>query len=549
MLRPRSRPYLLRYERSLRPGLAPSVISLPTGDHPEGSPELTQAVARIGPRRRFAVDVPAALNLVGTLGKLLGLAALFPIPFALWYGETPLPFVVAGVATSGFGVALERLTVGSAGRVGVREGFLVVALTWLLAAAFASIPYFFEGGEQLASPVDAYFEGMSGFTTTGASVVTDYDEINRSLGIWRQFSQWLGGMGIIVLAIAVLPRLRVGGRQMMESELPGPEIAQLSERIRSTARKLWVFYVGLTALQTGMLATLGWVGIDNAMTPYQALAHAFSTMPTGGFSTRPDSAAGFSAEAQWILALFMLIAGANFALMYRGFVLRRPRVLVRDEELRLYIALTLVALVALTATLWGYGIAEGEEAVRTAFFQVVSIITTTGLVTTDFALWPALLLLMLFALMFVGGSAGSTGGSIKVVRHLLLGKVLRREIDQTLSPEFVMPIRLNGSPVDERTVRAVAAFILLYVGFWAVGASVIAIDSAITGAGLGTLDSLATSATAIGNIGPAFGVAGPYGSFAPLGDVSKITMIALMWVGRLEIIPVVVLLTRHYWRL
>jgi trk/ktr system potassium uptake protein len=510
---------------------------------------LGQAVARIGPPRRIAVDVAAAVNLVGTLGKYLGLAALFPIPFALWYGETLLPFVVAGLVTSGLGLVLERLTAGSAGRVGVREGFLVVALTWLLAAAFAAIPYLFEGGEQLSSPVDAYFEGMSGFTTTGASVVTDYAEINRSLGMWRQFSQWLGGMGIIVLAIAVLPRLRVGGRQLMESELPGPEIAQLSEHIRSTARKLWVFYVGLTALLTLLLATLGWIGIDDVMTPYQALAHALSTMPTGGFSTQPNSVAGFSAAAQWILVAFMLIAGANFALMYRGLVRRRPRLLARDEELRLYIALTVTAAAALTAMLWGYGIAEGEDAVREGTFQVVSMITTTGLRSADFALWPPLLMLTLFALMFVGGSAGSAGGSIKVVRHLLLGKFLRREMDQTLSPEFVMPIRLNGSPVDERTLRAIAAFILLYVGFWAVGASVIAIDSAITGAGLGTLDSLATSATALGNVGPGFGVTGPFGSFAPLGDVSKITMIGLMWVGRLEIVPVVVLLTRHYWRL
>ncbi|MGH3065734.1 MAG: potassium transporter TrkG, partial [Gaiellaceae bacterium] len=198
------------------------------------------ASGRIGPPRRLAIDFPAVGNLVGTLGKYLGLAALFPIAFALWYGETPVPFLVAGVVTSGLGFALERLTAGAAGRVGVREGFLVVALTWLLAAGFASIPYLFEGGKQFSSPLDAYFEGMSGFTTTGASVVTDFDDINRSLGIWRQFSQWLGGMGIIVLAIAVLPRLRVGGRQLMESELPGPEIAQLSERIRSTARKLWV---------------------------------------------------------------------------------------------------------------------------------------------------------------------------------------------------------------------------------------------------------------------------------------------------------------------
>lgn len=510
---------------------------------------MSQGVARIGRPRRIAIDIAAAANLVGALAKYLGLAALLPIPFAIGYGEPLYPFVVAGVLTSGFGLGLERLTAGSAGRVGIREGFLVVAVTWLLAAAFGAIPYLFEGGDQLSSPLDAYFEGMSGFTTTGASVVTNFDEINHSIGIWRQYTQWLGGMGIIVLAIAVLPRLRVGGRQLMESELPGPEIAALGERIRATARKLWVLYVALTAIEVLLLSSLWVVGIDDLMTPYEALAHAFSTMPTGGFSTQPTSAAAFSPEAQWILALFMAVAGANFALMYRAILRRRPQVVARDEEFRLYALVLVAASVALTIMVWGEGLAHGEAAVREATFQVVSITTTTGMATTDFALWPSLLVLTLFALMFVGGSAGSTGGSIKVVRHLLLGKVLRREVDQTLSPEFVMPIRLNGTPVDERTVRAFVAFILLYVGLWAVGATVIAVESAIAGPTLGTLDAMAAAATTLGNVGPAFGVAGPYGSFAEYGEASKITMICLMWIGRLEIIPVVALATRHYWRL
>jgi trk system potassium uptake protein TrkH len=510
---------------------------------------LPHTTARIGRRRRIAIDVAAAVNLVGMLGKYLGLAALFPVPIALWHDEPAWPFLAAGAITSGFGYLLERLTPGAAARVGVREGFLVVSATWLLAAGFASLPYLFGGGPQLHDPVDAYFEGMSGFTTTGATVVTDYEALSRSMDMWRAFTQWLGGMGIIVLAIAVLPRLRIGGRQLMESELPGPEIAQLSERIRSTARSLWMLYVGLTALLALLLAALGWLGVDDEMTEFEALSHAFTTMPTGGFSTQARSIEAFSAAAQWIIVVFMLIAGANFALMYRGFIRRRPRVFLRDEEFRLYVALALVASAALTAMVWGYDLAEGEAAIRAGTFQTVSIMTTTGYASADFALWPALLLLALFALMFVGGSAGSTGGSIKVVRHLMLGKILRREIDQTVSPEVVMPVRLNGTPVDERTLRAIAAFILLYVGFWAVGASVLAIDSAITGTGLGTIDALGTAATALGNVGPGFGVTGPMGSFAPLGDVSKLTLIGLMWVGRLEIVPVVVLLTRHYWRL
>jgi trk system potassium uptake protein TrkH len=504
---------------------------------------------RIGARGPLAVDVVAAVNLVATLGKYLGLGALFPAAVAVGYRETFWPYLVTGAIVSGGCLALERLTAGSAGRVGVREGFLVVSATWLLAALFGSIPYLFIGGDQLSHPLDAYFEGMSGFTTTGATVVTDYDEISKSLGLWRQFTQWLGGMGIIVLAIAVLPRLRVGGRQLMETELPGPEIDQLSERIRETARLLWVLYVGLTAVLILLLASLGWIGADGRMTLYEAVSNAFGTMPTGGFSTKPDSAASFAAPSQWILAFFMVVAGSNYLLMYRAFVRRRPQRLVADEELRLYVAIVLIASAVLAAQLWGYGIDEGEAAVRDGFFQAASIITTTGLVNTDYALWPPVALLSIFALMFVGGSAGSTSGSIKVVRHLLIGKILRRDLSQTVSPEVVLPIRLNGTPVDERTLRGIAAFVLLYVGAWAVGGAIIAIDSAIVGAGLGPLDSLGSSATALGNVGPGFGVTGPYGSFAPLGDASKLTMIALMFLGRLEILPVVVLLTRHYWRL
>ena len=513
---------------------------------------MTQALPqayRIGPGRRLVVDVPATVNLVGAFSKYLGLTFAFPTLVAVWYGERVWPFLAAAAITSGVGFAIERSTSGSGRRVGVREGFLAVSVTWLVAAGFVSLPYLFAGGSQLGSPVDAYFEAMSGVTTSNATVVTSYHDLPRSLDMWRAFTQWIGGMGVIVLGLAVLPRLRIGGRQMLEAELPGPELAQFSDRIAHTARRLWALYVGLTAVEVLGLAALGWLGADDRMTGFEALSHGFTTMSTGGFSTRTGSLSVFSAAAQWIVVVFMLLAGANFALMYRGFVRRRPRAFLRDEEFRLYLALAAVASIALTIQLWGHGVAHGEHAVRAGVFQAVSILTTTGYASANFALWPALLLLSIFALMFVGASAGSTGGSIKVARHLLTGKVLRRELDQTVSPEVVMPIRLNGAPVDERTLRAIVAFILLYVGAWVIGTGVIAIDSAITGAGLGTLDAIGASASALGNIGPAFGDIGPLGSYAGLGDASKLTLIGLMWAGRLEIIPVVVLLTRHYWRL
>jgi trk system potassium uptake protein len=505
------------------------------------------ARARAAPRRaRAAVELGGALALVGTLLKYLSLAALFPTFVAIGYSEPFWPYLAAGAIAGGAGLLLERS--GNVERIGVREGYLVVALVWLLAAGFGALPLLLSGNAQLDRPVDAYFEAMSGFTTTGATVTTDVLELERSLALWRQFMQWLGGMGIIVLALAVLPRLRVGGRQLLEAELPGPEVEQLQARIKDTARRLWALYVGLTAAMVAVLV-LGWAaGLDDEMDPYEAVAHAFGALPTGGFSTQPRSVEPFSAFSQWVIVVFMAIAGMNFALTYRALLRRRPGALLRDEELRLYFALLAVGAVAITAELWSEGIAKGEASIRQGVFQTVSIMTTTGFANTDFNLWPVLPTMAVLGLMFIGGSAGSTAGSIKVVRHLLLGKSLRREVAQTVHPELVQPLRLNGVVVEERTLRAITPFILLYVGFFVVGATLLAVDAAITGTELTIVDAIAATATTIGNVGPGLGFAGPMGSFAPFSDFSKVVMIALMWLGRLEIIPIVVLFTRHYWR-
>jgi trk system potassium uptake protein len=498
----------------------------------------------------LGVDVGAALNLVGALLRYLSLTFLFPTAIALGYGESVWPFVGAGLLTAGAGFGLEKATHGRE-RVGAREGFLVVALVWLLAAFFASLPYLLASEEQLASPVDAYFEAMSGFTTTGASVLTDVEGVSRSLAMWRQFSQWLGGMGIIVLALAVLPRLRVGGRQLMESELPGPELEKLTASIRDTARRLWLLYAALTGAEVLALALLGWTGADSRMSLYEAVAHAFTTMPTGGFSTQARSIEAFAAATQWTIAIFMVIAGANFGLMYRALARRAPGALARDEEFRLYLALLALGALLVGIELAAEGIAEGEAAARHAVFQAVSLMTTTGYASTDFNEWLAiapLTAMILVALMFAGGSAGSTAGSIKVVRHVLIGRILRRELDQTVHPEIVAPVRLSGLVVDERTVRAVIGFVLLYVGIFVAGSILLLVDSARAGVDVSPFDAIAAAATTLGNVGPGFGFAGPMGSFEPFSDLSKGIMITLMWIGRLEIIPVVVLFTRGYWR-
>jgi trk system potassium uptake protein TrkH len=500
-------------------------------------------------RRRtwLAVDVLGALNLVATLTKYLALAPLLPAAVAVGYGESPWPFLLAIAIVGGAAAVVERLTRGN-DRVGMREGFLVVALTWLAAALVGAVPYLLSGEAQLTRPIDAYFEAMSGFTTTGASVLTDIDGLPRSLLFWRQFTQWLGGIGIIVVALAVLPRLRVGGRQLLEHEMPGPEIESLSTRIRDTARRVWFLYLALTTILIGILALFAVTGVDEEMTIYDAVAHALTTMPTGGFSPRAASVGAFAPATQWVVTVFMLLAGANFALLYRAFIRRQPQAFARDSEFRLYVALLAGATVALGTILWLEGIATGEAAVRHAAFQVVSMMTTTGFATIDFVGWPALAAMILVGLMFVGGSAGSTSGSVKVVRHLLMGKILRREVDQTVHPEVVTLVRLNRAVVDERTLRAVSSFVLLYIGIFILGAALIAADAERVGIEVGVLDAIAASATTLGNVGPAFGFAGPFGSFEPFSDLSAVTMIGLMWLGRLEIIPIVVLFSRHYWR-
>ena len=298
---------------------------------------------RRGARREaIGVDVRAALSIVGTNVKYLSAALLVPTIVALIYSEPTWPFIAAGAISFAVGWSIERR--GPPRFLGAR-GFLVVSLTWLAAAGVCAMTYLLTGEDQLGRPIDAYFESMSGFTTTGATVLTDVEAVPNSVLIWRQLSQWLGGMGIIVLAIAVLPRLRVGGRQLLESEMPGPEIEQLTTRIRDTARRLWVLYIALTFVEIGLLAFWGWTRIDPNMNLFEAVAHSLTTMPTGGFSTEPRSAETFAPESQWTLTAFMAIAGANFALMYRALTRRRAGLFFRDEEFRLYVVLLAVATV------------------------------------------------------------------------------------------------------------------------------------------------------------------------------------------------------------
>jgi trk system potassium uptake protein len=494
----------------------------------------------------LGVDVVGALNLIGSLVKPLGLAFLFPTVLALGYGEPVWPFIASALTAWGFGAGLERVTSGKE-RVGAREGYLVVALIWLLVAAFGSLPYLFSE-PQLSNPVDAFFESMSGFSTTGASVLTDIEGLSRSMAMWRQFTAWLGGLGIIVLFLAVLPRLNIAGRQaLFRTEAPGPELG-LEATIRETARRFVALYIAITALEIVVLAVLGWTGVDDRMTFYKAVAHAFATIATAGFSTEARSIEPFAAETQWAIVVFMVLAGTNFALLFAGIVKGRLGALRRDEEFRVYLVLLAIASLIVLIELRSADILGGGQAIRHAVFNTVSMMTTTGFASSDFNEWSSLTALVLFGAVMVSASAGSTSGSIKLVRHVAIVKMLRREIHQTVHPELVAPLRVSGAVLDERTLRAIIVFLFLYVGVCAAGAVAILIDSSLQGVDLTAFQSLADSTSLLGGAGPGLGFAGPMGSFEPFSDVSKLVLTAEMYLGRLEIVPVLVLFAGSYWR-
>jgi trk system potassium uptake protein len=482
--------------------------------------------------------------------KWVGLTFLVPAAVALGYAEPVWPFLAAGAATGAAGLLLDQITGAKRGAaVGARESFLVVAAIWLLVPAFGALPFVLGSVPQLSRPVDAYFEALSGFTATGATLVPRIELLPRSMLFWRQLSHWLGGMGIIVLAVAVLPRLRVGGRQLLQSELAGPtEIERFAETVRETARRLWRLYAGLTAIAMLALLVVGRTGLDPEMGVYDAVGQALSVVALGGFSTRNESAAAFAPVTQYVLLVFMIVAGVNFLRLYRVLVQRHFYVLKSDEELRLYLAFFVLASVSLVFELVAGNFASGEEAFRTGVFQAVSIMTTTGFATADYTTWGALATMTLLLLMFIGASAGSTGGSIKVVRHLLLFKLVRRELEHTIHREAVVPVRANGVVVDERALHSAVAFVLLYLLAFALGSLGLMIDARRGGTELTAFEAFGAAAACLGNVGPAFGFAGPFGSFEPFSDLSTLICTALMWLGRVEIVPVAVLLTRGYWR-
>jgi len=486
----------------------------------------------------------ATLSLLGEILMLLGLAFIPPAIVALYYGDSLVPFLVPMLLSVGAGAALRSLDRDP--QIGVREAFLLVSVAWLAVAAVGALPYILSGRSSLASPINALFESMSGFTTTGATVLNDFSEPSASILFWRQFTQWLGGMGIVVLAIAILPRLSVGGAELMSLEAPGPQLQKLTPHIRQTARIFWAIYAGLTLLETLILTALHYAGLAPKMTPYMALIHSFTTMSTGGFSPMALSIEAFSPAVQWVVTLFMILAGANFALFW--YLLRGDFRIFRNEEFRWYIAVLLAASLLLVPLLIGQYHFGVLTAFRQALFQVAAIVTTTGYASMNFAKWVLPAQFILFVLMFVGGSSGSTAGSVKVVRWIVGIKAVLRELFTSFHSGAVKTIRLGGKPVDEASVRGVLAFIVLYFAIF-LGSSLFVVLAGTSG---GTHLSLAASMSAVaatlGNIGPGIGAVGPMANYLMFPTATKVLMFFLMWLGRLEIITALALFTRSYWR-
>jgi trk system potassium uptake protein TrkH len=483
------------------------------------------------PRSSAKRGLGASLYLLGLTYQGMGLLlALFAL-LAFLLEEDPRGFALAALVGVGLGRLLQGLGHPEA-QPKRAEVFASVALLWFSVPALGALPYWLSGG---LSYLDALFEAMSGFTTTGATVLADFGQFGQSLFLWRSLSQWMGGIGIVVLFLVVFPQLQVAGRQAFFAETTGVEKEKLTPRLRETARAVLRIYLLLTLAAFSTYTALG-------MPLFEALANALTTTPAGGFSPNPQSFATYAPLVQWAAVFFMFWAGVNLLLQYRLFFRREPGPLLRDAEFRAYVGIVLGAALGLASLLHGHHGYALEESLRHAFFQTLSLLTGTGYASADFAQWAVPAQAILVALMFIGGSAGSASGSIKLVRWLLLFGFLRREITRTLHPQAVLPLRLGGRVVGEEALRQVSVFVFLYTILFGVGAVILALlekDFVV---------AFTASAQAIGNIGPGLGEVGPMGSYAGLHPVSKAVLILQMWAGRIEILPVVLLFSPELWR-
>jgi trk system potassium uptake protein TrkH len=486
------------------------------------------------------------IHLMGLLllfnGGFMALAALVS---GLYADGATLGISLAAVTTLFIGIVAMYLTRGHKKEVKRKEGYIIVTFGWIIMSASGILPYILTGS--IPEVTNAFFETMSGYTTTGASILEDIEAMPEGILFWRSLTHWIGGMGIIVLAIAILPLLGIGGMQLFAAEAPGPGGDKLHPRITDTAKRLWFIYLGYTAAETLLLKLAG-------MSFFDALNHALSTLSTGGFSTKNASVAYWNDRPliQYIIMFFMFLAGTNFVLSYFAFKGRVQKV-IRDEEFKYFAIFIGIFTVMVAAVIYFsaevpvsayHPMVHGslESSFRHGLFQVLAVITTTGFVTADFTNWTSFLTIVFFGLMFAGGSAGSTSGGIKVMRHILIIKNGLLEFKRTLHPNAIIPVRFNRKTVSEHIVYNIIAFFVLYMLLFIIGALVLGF------LGLDFVSAIGGAASSLGNVGPAFGTLSPLSNFNHLPALGKWWCCFLMLAGRLELFTVLILLTPYFWK-
>jgi trk system potassium uptake protein TrkH len=475
------------------------------------------------------------LKIIGVLIFFFGLTMVFPLIIGLYYHEQNLAGLLESLGITVISGLLVYLVLrkNKAEVINQREGMAIVALGWTAVGLFGAIPFFL--GDVYFTFTDAFFESVSGFTTTGASVLINIEGLSKGLLFWRSFIQWLGGMGIIVLSVAILPFLGVGGMQLYKAEVPTPVPDKLKPRIRDTAMILWKVYALISLGQVVLL-------LFGGMTLYDALCHTFTTMPTGGFSTKNASIAHYnSVYFDSVFIFFMLLAGINFSLHYQ---LLRGKTLIfwQDSECRFFLGAVVLLTVVVSLNIFGPVYQTIGAALRYGAFQVVSIVTTTGYATADYEKWPAMSQLILLLCMFLGASASSTGGGMKCLRIMLCFKYCYRELFSLIHPRAVSHIKIGGKPVPDDVMRSVLGFVALYMGLFALNSILLA------GLGVDYVTAVTAVASALGNIGPGFGMVGPIDNYAGIPLLGKWLLIWCMLLGRLEIFTVIILVIPEFWR-
>ncbi|MBE0424531.1 MAG: TrkH family potassium uptake protein, partial [Lutibacter sp.] len=482
------------------------------------------------------LNIQIIISFLGLTSMLNGVVMLFAVPFSIYYGEfEKWGIFYAGVTTIAIGFLLWFFNRNAKKNLGKKEGYLIVTLGWLMLTVTGTLPYVFT--DAIPVYVDAFFETLSGYSTTGASILTDIEVMPKGILFWRSATHWIGGMGIIVLTVAILPMLGIGGMQLFMAEAPGPSADKMHPRITETAKRLWIIYFLLTITQFLLLKIAG-------MNWYDSINHAMATMSTGGFSTKNASVAYWNGQPiiQYIIILFMFIAGTNFVLTY--FVLKgKVYKIFKSEEFKYYffgvIGLTLLITIIIvnfqdpnlvTSVNHPKPLGETESAFRQAAFQVTSVLTTTGFITADYTMWSSFATMLIFSLFFIGGSAGSTSGGIKIVRQVIMIKSSFYEFKKLLHPNAIIPVRYDGGGVPKTIIYNILSFFILYMLIFIVSSVILTLF------GLDFMSAIGAAASSLGNIGPAIGTLGPVDNYAHLSIPAKWFCSFLMLTGRLELL-------------